>query len=503
MAASGRALPRRRSTAPGTPEPIAPAPAPAGQGPGKARSRVGCCGALCRCAGYGLALAAAWVCALALDGAEPAAGALECGPRDTVHLSDVPAQGMHVLSAAAGPASLCETGGTGSFSLSVWTDGYPSAGAPPTLEMPCPDAAASAEAWLLPRVRKLVQEERPRLHRRLRAELPEGVTSHVLDWLSTTAGPEPELAGRHGFFTPHGTAVEGTPAALLRALGECGTVYLFEAGNFLWPGVRVGHNWTVQARTPFAYMLPWPRFREAYTLTTLSLTPRVFSITLLSDFESQWLQYFASEMMAAPARQTSVWGSRGRTSTQLGLAKGEDTVVSAVESRVQQIMRVPAERSEPCQVLRYESGQKYSHHTDYFDAALYSHQPDLAEMTAGGKNRLVTVLWYIAAPSSGGHTAFPRAGGLGPPAEEDAATLGCAAGDAGLRVAPVAGTATVFYNLRPDGATDPFSLHAGCPVDGTKPKWAANQWLWNGPLGSDWEGSARALERKSQSRGHL
>jgi len=49
-----------------------------------------------------------------------------------------------------------------------------------------------------------------------------------------------------------------------------------------------------------------------------------------------------------------------------------------------------------------------------------------------------------------------------------------------LQVKPVRGTALLFYNLRPDGAGDPFTEHAGCPPkDGEK--WAANKWVWNFP----------------------
>lgn len=32
-----------------------------------------------------------------------------------------------------------------------------------------------------------------------------------------------------------------------------------------------------------------------------------------------------------------------------------------------------------------------------------------------------------------------------------------------LQVAPVVGSATLFYSLRPDGAVDAFSFHGGCP----------------------------------------
>lgn len=54
---------------------------------------------------------------------------------------------------------------------------------------------------------------------------------------------------------------------------------------------------------------------------------------------------------------------------------------------------------------------------DYFDPELYKGQPEMIKMVEGGeRNRLATLLWYMAAPKEGGETHFPRAGGLSPPA---------------------------------------------------------------------------------------
>jgi hypothetical protein len=63
------------------------------------------------------------------------------------------------------------------------------------------------------------------------------------------------------------------------------------------------------------------------------------------------------------------------------------------------------------QVLRYLPGQKYDAHHDYFDPELYKGQPEMLKMVEGGeRNRLATLLWYMAAPEEGGETHFPRAG---------------------------------------------------------------------------------------------
>jgi prolyl 4-hydroxylase len=103
----------------------------------------------------------------------------------------------------------------------------------------------------------------------------------------------------------------------------------------------------------------------------------------------------------------------------------------------------------------------------------------------------------------GGHTIFPRAGGLPQP-------MSMAVVDQGLLVKPERGKVRVvcradelscelasylpsvlcfqlpppqviiFYSLLPNGNIDEFSLHGGTPVlSGTK--WAANKWVWNKP----------------------
>ena len=70
---------------------------------------------------------------------------------------------------------------------------------------------------------------------------------------------------------------------------------------------------------------------------------------------------------------------------------------------------------------------------------------------------------------------WPRSGGLPLPA-----TYRCNETAVGLKVEPKLGSAVMFYNLRPDGGLEPFSLHGGCPVT-SGVKWAVNQRLWTKP----------------------
>ena len=70
-------------------------------------------------------------------------------------------------------------------------------------------------------------------------------------------------------------------------------------------------------------------------------------------------------------------------------------------------VQLPVENGEDLQILRYEHGQKYDEHWDWFDAE------ELGKMNMTDGNRIATVLMYLsgadkALPSSVWHVA--RAG---------------------------------------------------------------------------------------------
>ena len=285
-----------------------------------------------------------------------------------------------------------------------------------------------------------------------------------------------EGVGRWAFFTAAGHPLQqGTE--LVDAIETCGVVYAYEGGNFVWPGIRVGHEVTLETEDP--------EFGNV-TLTTLSLQPLVFTIDpLLTKSECKHIIRKAKpEMANSPVshidsdigKADSTW----RTSTQARLPKGGGKVVSTIETRAHKLLNVPEAHGEPLQVLTYEVGQKYDAHHDFFDPALYAGQPHMLEMVENGKrNRLATLLWYMQEPSGGGgETHFPRAGGL--PQPQSFLCTG-SSGKNGLKVSPKQGKATLFYSLRPDGVPDPFSLHGGCPPIGSGKKWAVNKWVWSKP----------------------
>ncbi|XP_034926889.1 probable prolyl 4-hydroxylase 7 [Populus alba] len=148
--------------------------------------------------------------------------------------------------------------------------------------------------------------------------------------------------------------------------------------------------------------------------------------------------------------------SQERTSSGMLIFKTEDEIVNAIEARIAAWTFLPEENGEPIQILRYEHGQKYEAHIDYF--------VDKANQEEGG-HRAATVLMYLSDVKKGGETVFPAS-------EEKLALYALAL----LAVKPNKGDALLFFSLHPDATPDPASLHASCPViEGEK--WSATKWI--------------------------
>ncbi|CAI5484045.1 unnamed protein product [Closterium sp. Yama58-4] len=119
-----------------------------------------------------------------------------------------------------------------------------------------------------------------------------------------------------------------------------------------------------------------------------------------------------------------------RTSSGMFIAVAEDAIIARIEARIAQWAFLPLPNQEAMQVLRYEKGQKYEPHVDYF------HDPS---------NR-----------------------------KRDDSWTECAKGK--LAVKPSKGDALLFYSMHPDGTPDPSSLHYACPVE-EGVKWSAPKWI--------------------------
>ncbi|GAQ88739.1 Oxoglutarate/iron-dependent oxygenase [Klebsormidium nitens] len=155
--------------------------------------------------------------------------------------------------------------------------------------------------------------------------------------------------------------------------------------------------------------------------------------------------------------------SEVRTSSGMFLQKGQDEIVARIEAKIAAWTFIPVENGESIQVLRYEHGQKYDPHFDFFH--------DKYNIQLGG-HRIATVLMYLSHVGKGGETVFPKSE---PDTRlKDDTWSECA--KKGVAVKPKKGDALLFFSLHPDASTDDNSLHGGCPVEQGE-KWSATKWM--------------------------
>lgn len=135
-----------------------------------------------------------------------------------------------------------------------------------------------------------------------------------------------------------------------------------------------------------------------------------------------------------------------RTSYGTFLSKeANDPVIKSVAEKISMWTQLPIENGESFYLLRYENGQEYKAHPDYFSRSRVGKEG----------NRFATVLTYLSDVEEGGETFFPKIN---------------------LEIKPKKGEAVLFWNLHLNGTEDSYSLHGGRPViKGTK--WCMTKWI--------------------------
>lgn len=204
----------------------------------------------------------------------------------------------------------------------------------------------------------------------------------------------------------------------------------------------------------------------------ISTKPRAFLYEgFLTDEECDHLISLAKDELKRSAVADNLSGkstqSDVRTSSGMFIPKGKDHIIADIEKKIAAWTFLPTENGEDIQVLRYEPGQKYDPHHDYF--------VDKVNIARGG-HRIATVLMYLTDVAKGGETVFPSA--EEPPRHKSHSTKEdlseCAR--TGIAVKPHRGDALLFFSLHTNATPDPISLHGGCPViEGEK--WSATKWI--------------------------
>jgi len=281
-----------------------------------------------------------------------------------------------------------------------------------------------------------------------------------------------------------------------------------EGDHFIWPAPSIGHIFDMSG------VVASPEQSKPLELEVISDSPRVLMIkNFMSSAEVDALIASAlnpknpygmqpstvgPESWTQQAKQTPGKRTNHRTRTSENAFVISTHEAMSVKRRAFEMLRLPKYQktmADGIQVLRYELGQAYIPHTDYFAVGTktkdgqHNYDPE-----NGGTNRFATVFLYLSDVEEGGQTVFPLASTEGVSAaaggewhQKAAALFSEGSWERDMtnqcftRLATNAskGNAVLFYSQLPGGALDPQSLHGGCPVlAGTK--WAANLWVWNG-----------------------
>ncbi len=179
---------------------------------------------------------------------------------------------------------------------------------------------------------------------------------------------------------------------------------------------------------------------------------------LLNDEECRYLIYSGARFLERSQVFHPVTGQPleddVRTSHNMSFVPTIDDIgVRILQTRMAQVAGIDLANCEPLSLLRYEIGDQYRPHRDYFP-------PSAPELAQPGGQRHSTVCVYLNAVQQGGETVFPNRD---------------------VTVQPRRGRAVMFCNLHADGSADPHSLHAGLPVLAGE-KWLASCWIRVNPL---------------------
>lgn len=180
--------------------------------------------------------------------------------------------------------------------------------------------------------------------------------------------------------------------------------FIFEGGQWVWPGVRVGYKRTVDL-FPIEQGAQMTPNKETATIETLSLRPLVLSVEgFLADGECDHIQRQATPRLEySKVLKNDKISSENtkdayyRTSQQASLAAAGDMKLMLISDRTASLVRTPRSQQERLQVLRYGLGEKYDAHTDSLRAEAYKNNPTVLEHIGHGrKNRFATVFWYMS-----------------------------------------------------------------------------------------------------------
>lgn len=140
-----------------------------------------------------------------------------------------------------------------------------------------------------------------------------------------------------------------------------------------------------------------------------------------------------------------------RTSRTCHLRRNHADLAARLDQRFADLLGVDPRLSEPIQGQRYDPGEYFKEHTDWFAPGT----KEFEEHTSNGGQRTWTVMIYLNVVEQGGATCFKRLGRC---------------------FTPIPGFGLAWNNLQADGTPNPFTLHEAMPVE-LGSKWVITKWF--------------------------
>jgi prolyl 4-hydroxylase len=128
-----------------------------------------------------------------------------------------------------------------------------------------------------------------------------------------------------------------------------------------------------------------------------------------------------------------------RTSSTCHLFSEKNKLYQDLNNKICKTIGVNETQSEISQVQKYNIGEEFKQHTDYFDENLECNKYYLGERG----QRTWTFMIYLNDVEEGGETYFPKIN---------------------MKIKPICGTAIIWNNLINDEKVNCYSLHQGLPV---------------------------------------
>lgn len=173
------------------------------------------------------------------------------------------------------------------------------------------------------------------------------------------------------------------------------------------------------------------------------LDTRAAQLFVLPNFMSAIECEQVIDVMNGHFRPSEITVSNGddgfRTSSTCDLGYQDNDFIREIDERIARTLGIPREYSEIIQGQKYEVGQEFKAHTDYFEPNTEEYQRFASELG----QRTWTFMVYLNSTQKGGETRFTRLG---------------------AEFSPEQGTAVIWNNLSATGAVNPSTMHHAKPV---------------------------------------